>query len=237
MGLLGELRSAAADLLAGSECVGCAHPGRPLCQSCGRRLRDPPFRAEPSPRPSRLPAVWAAAPYDGVVRAALLAHKERAMLALTPMLGRLLSRSVVWCLAAAEAAGHDPERALLVPVPSRTSVVRARGHDPVLRMSRLAAGAARAAGLDVAVAPVLRLGRYVRDQSSLDREQRRANLSGAMRSVAAVHASRGWWSSSTTSSRQVRRPTSVPAFSATQVCGLAEWQSSRPRRDGRLTAE
>jgi predicted amidophosphoribosyltransferase len=96
------------------------------------------------------------------------------------MLGQLLARSIVWCLAAAEAVGPGTERALVVPVPSRASVVRARGHDPVLRMSRVAAVAARAAGLDVAVAPVLRLGRHVRDQASLDRAQRRANLSGAM---------------------------------------------------------
>jgi predicted amidophosphoribosyltransferase len=181
MGLVGDLRIAAADLLAGSRCVGCDEPGRTLCRDCGQRLAERPFRADPHPRPYGLPDVWACAPYDGVARAALLAHKEHGVLALTPVLGRALARSAVACLAAAEQDRSDILCPLIVPVPSRPAVIRSRGHDPVLRMSRAAVAVLRRAGLDATLAPALRVGRRVRDQASLDRLERRANLRGAMR--------------------------------------------------------
>jgi predicted amidophosphoribosyltransferase len=180
VGQLSELRVAAADLLAGSRCVGCDRPGRAVCETCERALSRPSFRADPHPRPYRLPDVWAAAPYGGVARAALLAHKEDAALGLTRILGRALARSAVACLAAAE-NGADALRPLIVPVPSQGAVVRDRGHDPVLRMARVAAARLRVVGLDATLAPTLRIGRRVRDQASLDRAERRANLRGAMR--------------------------------------------------------
>jgi len=103
------------------------------------------------------------------------------VLTLTPTLGRMLARSLSACLAAAEEAGPEADGALIVPVPSRPAAVRARGHDPVLRMSRAASARLRSIGLDVAVAPLLRVGRPVRDQASLGREQRLANLRDAIR--------------------------------------------------------
>jgi predicted amidophosphoribosyltransferase len=181
VGQLSELRVAAADLLAGSRCVGCGCPGRALCETCERALSRPSFRADPHPRPHRLPDVWAAAAYGGVARAALLAHKEEAALGLTRVLGRALARSAVACLAAAENHGADVLSPLIVPVPSRAAVVRERGHDPVLRMARIATSRLRVVGLDATLAPMLRIRRRVRDQASLDRAERRANLSGAMR--------------------------------------------------------
>jgi predicted amidophosphoribosyltransferase len=181
MGLARELCQAAADLFAGTRCVGCDAVGVVLCPSCAGRLRDEPFRADPIPRPRGLPPVWSAASYDGVARAALLAHKEHATLALTPVLGEALARSVIWCLAAASGPSARGGSVVLVPVPSRARVVRSRGHDPVLRMARAAASTARALALDVAVDPLLRVRGSVRDQATLDRSQRRANLSGAMR--------------------------------------------------------
>ena len=180
MGVLRQLQIAAADLLAGSRCVACLQPGLALCGPCGRCVAGRPFRADPSPRPRGLPAVWAAAPYAAAARAALLAHKEHAVLALTPTLGRALARSVASSMSCAEGAGVDASSAVIVPVPSRAAVVRARGHDPVLRMSRVAAARLRGVGLDITVARLLRVGRPVRDQASLDRAQRRANLRGAM---------------------------------------------------------
>ena len=66
---------------------------------------------------------WTAADYDGAVRAALLAHKERHVAGLAATLGALLAVAVA-------AAARPP--VLLVPVPSRPGVVRARGHDPLL---------------------------------------------------------------------------------------------------------
>ena len=93
--------------------------------------------------PPGLVTPWTAADYDGAVRAALLAHKERHVAGLAATLAELLA------VAVAEAA---PPPVLLVPVPSRPGVVRARGHDPLLAVVR---GAARLLP-DAGVAPVLR---------------------------------------------------------------------------------
>lgn len=58
----------------------------------------------PEPEPPGLPAVHAAAPYADEVRAALLAHKERGVLALTAPLGVALAQAV---RAALREAGTD----------------------------------------------------------------------------------------------------------------------------------
>ena len=48
----------------------------------------------PRPSPVGLPRVRAAVPYEGVVRAVLLAHKERGALPLAGVLGRALAGAV-----------------------------------------------------------------------------------------------------------------------------------------------
>jgi predicted amidophosphoribosyltransferase len=68
----------------------------------------------------------------------------------------------------------------MVPVPSRPSVVRARGHDPVLRMARVAAVQARGRGVAVRLLPCLRATRTVEDQAGLDAGHRLSNLAGAL---------------------------------------------------------
>jgi predicted amidophosphoribosyltransferase len=69
---------------------------------------------------------------------------------------------------------------LLVPVPSRRAVVRRRGHDPLLRLTRHAAGRLRRQGVPArvrrALVPVVR----VRDQAGLGAEERAANLAGSL---------------------------------------------------------
>jgi predicted amidophosphoribosyltransferase len=101
------------------------------------------------------------------VRAALLAHKERHVAGLTTTLAGLLA------VAVAEAA---PPPVLLVPVPSRPGVVRARGHDPLLAVVR--AAARRFPG--ASVAPLLRSRGGVRDQAGLTAVERADNLAGSM---------------------------------------------------------
>ncbi|MGN7142454.1 ComF family protein, partial [Streptomyces pseudogriseolus] len=83
------------DLVLPAECGGCGRPRAVLCARCRAALSGrAPCRVRPEPEPSGLPPVHAAAPYDGEVRAALLAHKERGALALARPLGEALAGAV-----------------------------------------------------------------------------------------------------------------------------------------------
>ncbi len=147
--------------------MGCERPGRSLCQRCRDRLPTSAWPAWPRPTPAGLAPPWAAAAYDGLVRAVLLAHKERNVAGLAGPLATLLACSVV--------AATEPPR-LLVPVPSRPGATRARGHDPLLDVVR------RAARLvpDTTVTPLLRSRGGVVDQAGLGAAERAANQHHAM---------------------------------------------------------
>jgi len=83
------------DLALPAECGGCGRPRTVLCPECRDALSGAvPCRVRPVPEPSGLPVVHAAAPYDDEVRAALLAHKERGVLALAAPLGVALAGAV-----------------------------------------------------------------------------------------------------------------------------------------------
>ncbi|MFI8366196.1 ComF family protein [Streptomyces sp. NPDC085466] len=137
-----------------------------------------PRRVWPVPEPPGLPVVHAAVPYEGVVRALLIAHKERGALGLGRVLGGVLARAVE---AAVGVSGGRP--LLLVPVPSSRRSVRARGHDPTRRVALAAAARLRGAGRPARVVPVLRQRRAVADQAGLGARGRRANLAGALEVV------------------------------------------------------
>lgn len=142
-------------------CVGCRAPDRSgLCPRC--RPLAPPLIGSTGDVPFA-----AAGNYDGSVRAALLAYKERDRRDLARALGALLADAV--------AALEPPSGAVLVPVPSSRRARRARGGDHVLRLARIVA---RATGLPVRTP--LRLDRVVRDSAGLDTADRAANLCGAM---------------------------------------------------------
>jgi predicted amidophosphoribosyltransferase len=102
----------------------------------------------------------------------VLAHKEHGVFALATPLGRVL--------AAAAAPALDQGVGVLVPVPSRPAVVRARGHDPMLRVTRSAARLLRRAGCRVRVHRLIEVRGAVLDQAGLDSGQRAANLAGSM---------------------------------------------------------
>lgn len=169
---------AATDLLLGGRCVGCQRAGPALCSVCAPLLQGMPFTAAPTPRPDGLPDCCAVAPYAGVVQAALTAHKEHARLSLARPLGDALAVSVLGLLA--ERRGGPVLRKLaLVPAPSTRQVVRDRGHDPLLRLTRVCCRALRSLGVNVVVHRALRLSRRVADQSGLDAAARSQNLVGA----------------------------------------------------------
>ncbi|WP_432479370.1 ComF family protein [Nocardioides sp. GXQ0305] len=160
------MRDAVLDLLLGGSCVACGRPGRAWCVGC-RPAPGPAWPAWPTPVPPGLAQPWTAADYDGAVRAALLAHKERHVTGLATTLAELLAGAV---------AAAAPSPVLLVPVPSRPGSVRARGHDPLLTVVRAAAALLP----DARVAPLLRSRGGVRDQAGLTAEERAANLTGSM---------------------------------------------------------
>ncbi|MFG2880619.1 ComF family protein [Streptomyces sp. NPDC048337] len=158
------------------DCAGCGAARVVLCAGCREALGGAgAVRARPSPRPAGLPAVHAAAAYEGVVRAVLLAHKERGALPLAGALGAALAVAV-----RAAGSGSGDREVALVPVPSARRQVRARGHDPARRIALATAGRLRRAGVPARVAPVLRLRRAVADQAGLGAGQRRENLAGAL---------------------------------------------------------
>ena len=168
-----EVGRALVDLVVPRVCAGCDQPGHLLCPACGVRLRDQAVSTRPQPCPSGFPLTWAVTAYDGPVREAILAHKEHGRLGLARPLGESLAVSAV----AALRDGDGP--VLLVPVPSRAAATRQRGHDPVLRMARVAARRLRADGRTAFVLPLLRASRQLADQAGLSGPARATNLSGA----------------------------------------------------------
>ncbi|WP_055530881.1 ComF family protein [Streptomyces graminilatus] len=172
------------DLVLPAECGGCGRPRTVLCPQCRAALHGAaPSRVRPAPEPPGLPVVHAAARYEDEVRAVLLAHKERGALALAGPLGTALAGAVRAGLYGALGDGGCTG-VLLVPVPSASRAVRARGHDPARRIALAAAGELRGAGTPARVLAALRQRRAVADQSGLDSRQRLDNLAGAL-SVAA----------------------------------------------------
>jgi predicted amidophosphoribosyltransferase len=174
------LRDAAGDLLLGSACVGCASPGRVLCRRCEAELPRHGGPAWPSPTPPGLATPFAGGPYDGLLRTLVNEHKERAVLGLAAPLGRVLA-DVLRDLVASRPGADGGGPVVLVPVPSRRSVVRGRGHDPLVRIARAAAARSRRRGLAATVGRPLSPSRRVLDQSTLGAADRAVNLAGSLR--------------------------------------------------------
>jgi predicted amidophosphoribosyltransferase len=165
--------NAVLDLFLGSVCAACEAPGRALCGDCEAGLPKRGVLSMPTPTPAGLAPAMAAGAYDGALKAMINAHKERQRLALARPLGQVLAAVVADLVPTGEV--------LLVPVPSARSVVRRRGHDPLLRIARAASVALRRSGRDVRVARFLHAVRRAEDQSGLDAEARQANLAGTLR--------------------------------------------------------
>ena len=154
---------ALADLILPRRCAGCGEPGPALCPAC-----------RPSPRPFLIGRsalrIAASGSYDGPLRRALLAYKERGRRDLTASLAALLATTV---------AMFARPGLVLVPVPSMAAAARRRGGDHVLRLARHAA-----VPVGVRVGAALQLARPVQDSAGLGGPARRANLGGAMRARA-----------------------------------------------------
>lgn len=155
--------AAAADLLFGATCAGCAVPAFGICMQCRDSLQHPPRLVE---RGLRVPLV-AAGPYRPLLAHIIPRYKDDGALHLEKFLGLLLARAV--------AALDPPRDATLVPIPSLRAAVRRRGYD---HARRLASVAARRCG--VRQDSLLKRGAQGTDQEGLTKQQRRTNLANSM---------------------------------------------------------
>jgi predicted amidophosphoribosyltransferase len=170
----GGVLTALADLLLPRECAGCGVPGAVLCRRCAVLLAVPHL-AQPRRFPAGFPPTVAAGAYDGPVRPAVNAFKERGRAELARPLGTALALAVAGALAGLSA---PPGPVQLVPVPSGAAALRARGRDHVRELTARAAAELRAAGVPAAEARLLRRSGRAADSAGLSAAQRRANLAG-----------------------------------------------------------
>ncbi|WP_253767698.1 ComF family protein [Nonomuraea roseoviolacea] len=178
--MLGRVLTAVLDVLLPRPCVGCGAAGAALCDACLAPLVAPEPRT-PSPRPAGLPACWSAAWYEGPLRRAVIAYKERAQTGLAVPLAALLAMTV----ASALGAGRPIEGPFaVVPVPSARRALRSRGHDPMGRLAELAVQALARLGRPAVLWRALTPARRVADQAGLGAAERAANLAGSLRVTA-----------------------------------------------------
>lgn len=171
--------AAGGDLILGGVCAGCGEEPGLLCAVCRNELIGPAAAIRDLPGTTGIRVAGAAA-YTGAVAAIIVDHKERGRLGLSRPLGDALAVALT-ALTTADGCPECGRRPMaLIPVPSRRSSVRARGHDPVLRIARRAAAVLRRAGQESTVVPALRHARRVEDQARLGRLGREANLRGAL---------------------------------------------------------
>lgn len=156
-----------AELGVGTTCAACDRPALALCARCSAQVRPRPCLVRRQPC-----LIAASGGYDDVLRAALIAWKERGRFTLERPLAYLLAASVLVL---------DPRPPVaLVPVPSRPGQRRARGGDVVADLGRRSARLLRSLGADAHVLPSLAVIRDMRDQSGLSASARATNVRGAL---------------------------------------------------------
>jgi predicted amidophosphoribosyltransferase len=174
---MGEVLRSLLDLLLPVDCGGCEAPGSALCPDC-KALLGPPVRVYP-PWCDAGPPVYALSAYQGRLRAALLAYKERGRRDLAIPLGAALAHSLLHLRSLHPGrAGLGIGGVWLVPVPSRRVAAARRGGQHVTWLAQRAAAALAGAGVGAAVAPALRMASGVRDSVGLAPAARQANLAG-----------------------------------------------------------
>ncbi|MEV0581944.1 phosphoribosyltransferase family protein [Nonomuraea sp. NPDC050310] len=157
-------------------CLSCAAPNGPLCPPC---LTPDPAPRSPTPPPPALPPCWSAGDYEGPLKRAILAYKERGQTTLATPLGDLLAFTLTRALHHTNQPNHHP--LTLVPIPSARKAVRSRGHDPVTHLATRAVQALKATGTPATLTPALTQARRTNDQAGLTAAARQANLAGSLR--------------------------------------------------------
>lgn len=163
------------DLVLPTSCGGCGAGGVAWCDGCAARVAAAtPLRVPPSPWLPGLPPIIAGGVYEGPLREAVNAYKERGRHGLSKPLGDRLAAAVAACVTAggvgragagaAWAAGSgaptvQPGGAagvLLIPVPATAAAARRRYGDHMTRLARRAVTTLGTAGLPAAVGFPLR---------------------------------------------------------------------------------
>jgi predicted amidophosphoribosyltransferase len=172
------------DLLLPLRCAGCDARGAALCPLCRHAIDPGAVPPTPLHHPDCPAPIHALGDYQGRLRTALLAFKERDRRDLAAPFGEFLAESL---LRIPDVAPARDGTWWLVPAPSRAAAARRRGGSHLLRLARSTAAALALRGQQAAVAPALRFAPGVRDSVGLDRAARAANLAGRvrLRSVAA----------------------------------------------------
>lgn len=156
-----------AHVVAGARCVACENAALGLCHDCAAVLRPRARIVREQPC-----LVSAAGDYDGVLRSALIAWKERGRFTVERTLAHLLAAAVL-------ALDADPPLTL-IPIPARADRRRARGADVIADVARCAAKLLRGIGVDTRVEPSLRFVRNVADQAGLGATARTANVHASL---------------------------------------------------------
>jgi predicted amidophosphoribosyltransferase len=113
----------------------------------------------------------------------VIEFKERGRAELAVPLGAALALAVGAVISGVPGPASRP--VALVPVPSSRAGLRARGRDHVRELTARAVGELRAVGVPATEARLLRRRGRVSDSAGLSATQRRANLAGTFRRVAA----------------------------------------------------
>lgn len=154
-------------VLVGTKCVACENAALGLCRDCGLALRPHARVVRESPC-----LVSAAGEYDGPLRSALIAWKERGRFTVERTLAHLLAAAVL-------VLDADPP-ITLVPIPARPDRRRARGADVIADLARRAAKLLCEIGVEARVEPSFGFLRRVRDQAGLSAAARAENLHGSL---------------------------------------------------------
>ena len=170
-------------------CGGCGAPGARWCGPCAEEAGHASYSAGarqvfPAPCPGGFPPTWAAGPYDGAARKALVVFKDGDRRDLVAVLAPMLADAVRAVLLedsplrAVLASGNGP--VFVVPVPSSRAAVRRRGDSPLELLTRAAVHEVGLSSRGLIVSPALRVRRRVVDQAGLDHRQRANNVDWAM---------------------------------------------------------
>jgi predicted amidophosphoribosyltransferase len=162
------------DLVWGTQCAGCARPGRQLCCRCGHLLAtSSPVSRIVDGTDGALGCI-AGATYDGLVARLVPAWKNDGRTGLTdPLTGRLS--------AALAQTSTEGEEVFLVPVPSRPDSLVRRGFSPPLLLARTLRRRHRRRRTLLAVGALVAPAGPA-DQIGLGRLERRRNLAGTLQS-------------------------------------------------------